>query len=143
MGIEISERKRLEAELRKLAEVVHHSGEFVSLTTLDRRIVYVNETGARMVGSSPEKMIGTSALEVVHQPFRARVLNEVVPALAEKGCWEGELEYLNLTSGEIIQAYAMIFVIHDPETGATPVSCQHLAGYHGPQARRGGAAQGP
>jgi len=118
MGIEISERKRLEAELRKLAEVVHHSGEFVSLTTLDRRIVYVNETGARMVGSSPEKMIGTSALEVVHQPFRARVLNEVVPALAEKGCWEGELEYLNLTSGEIIQAYAMIFVIHDPETGA-------------------------
>ncbi len=118
MGIEISERKRLEAELSKLAAVVRHSSEFVSLATLDRQIIYVNETGAKMVGSSPEKMIGMSALEVVHRPFRGKVLSEVVPALTEKGSWEGELEYRNLTTGEVIHTYAMIFVIHDSETGA-------------------------
>ncbi len=118
MGIEISERKRLEAELSKLAAVVQHSSELVGLATLDRQIVYVNETGARMGGSSPERMIGMSVLDVVNQPFRDKVLDEVIPVLTEKGSWEGELEYCNLTTGEIIYAYAMIFVIHDPETGA-------------------------
>jgi len=118
MGIEISERKRLEAELTKLAAVVRHSSELVGLATLDRQIVYVNETGARMVGSSPERMIGMDALEIVHQPFRDKVLDEAIPALTEKGSWEGELQYRNLTTGEIIYVYAMIFLIHDPETGA-------------------------
>lgn len=118
MGIEISERKRLEAELTSLAAVVQHSGEFVSLARLDTQIAYVNETGAKMVGSSPEKMIGMSALEVVDQSFRDRVLDEVIPVVVEKGSWEGELEYRNLTTGEVIYAYAMIFLIRDPETGA-------------------------
>jgi len=118
MGMEISERKRLEAELSSLAAVVQHSSEFVSLAKLDTQIVYVNETGAKMVGSSPEKMIGMSALEVVHQPFRDRVLDEVIPVVVEKGSWEGELEYRNLATGEVMYAYAMVFLICDPETGA-------------------------
>jgi PAS domain S-box-containing protein len=118
MGIEISERKRLEAELSKLAAVVRHSNEFVGLATLDGEIIYVNETGARMVGSSREEMMGMSVIDFVSEPFRDKVLHEVFPALKEKGSWEGELGYSNRTSGETMHVNAMTFVVHDPETGA-------------------------
>ncbi len=118
MGIEISERKRLEAELSKLAAVVRHSKEFVGLATLDGQIVYVNEMGARMVGSSREEMVGMSVIDLLDEPFKEKMLHEVFPALKQDGSWEGELGYSNLTSGEIMHVNAMTFVVHDPETGA-------------------------
>ncbi len=117
---DITERKRLEMELNKLAAVVHHSSEFVSLATLEGQMIYLNEAGAKTLGVSSEEIEQISILQILPEHLRAKAQDEFLPALMRQGCWEGELEYRNLRTGELINVYAMSFVINDPATG-TPL----------------------
>ena len=111
------EKSKLEMELNKLAAVVHHSSEFVSLATLDGEMIYLNEAGSRMVGIPLPEVEQTTVLQVLSERSRRKALDDIFPALRKKGCWEGELEYRNLGTGELVQVYATTFVINDPATG--------------------------
>jgi len=115
--LDITERKRAEEELRKLASVVQHTSEFISLASLDGKIIFCNEAGADMLGLPHEDTRQTSILDAISENYKEKVKNEVLPTLKKTGHWKGELQYQNLKTSKLTDVYATTFTINDPNTG--------------------------
>jgi len=114
---EITERKQAEEELQTLASVVRYSSELVSLTTLDGKMIFLNEAGCTMLGICPEEVEQTHITEVIPDHLLDMVQQELLPALMAQNTWEGDLAYLNLKTNEITEVHAMTFTIQDSSTG--------------------------
>ncbi len=115
---DITERKRAEEELQKLAAVVRYSSELVNLTTLDGKMVFLNEAGAKMLGICPAEIEQINIMQIIPDHLKEKVQNELLPALMNSGTWEGDLQYLNLKSGQLTDVHTMSFMIKDAATGA-------------------------
>jgi PAS domain S-box-containing protein len=114
---DITERKRAEEKLQKLAAVVRYSSELVILAALDGRMVFLNEAGAKMVGISPAEVEHIHLMQVIPDHLKEKVQNELLPALMNNGTWEGDLQYLNLKTGQLTDVHSMSFMIKDAVTG--------------------------
>jgi PAS domain S-box-containing protein len=119
-GEDITERKKAEEELKKLASVVRHSQELINLATIEGKMIFLNEAGRRMLGIDPEQVGQTSLLQVLPLHLQDFVKNRLLAQLSKQGAWEGELQYVNLKTGRITDVYASTFAIKDPDTG-TPL----------------------
>ena len=111
---DITERKLAEVELQKLASVVRYSSELVNLSTLDGKMIFLNEAGSRLLGIPPDEVEQTHIMQVIPDPFKDKVENELMPALVKTGTWAGELQYINLQTGQITDVHAITFVVKDP-----------------------------
>ncbi|MFC1835982.1 PAS domain S-box protein [Thermodesulfobacteriota bacterium] len=115
---DISERKRAEEEVNKLAAVVRHSSELVNLSDLDGRMIFLNDAGSRMLGIAPEDVSNHFILEVIPEDLLSKVRTELLPELLKGGTWEGDLKYRNLKTADLTDVHAMCFSIKDPDTKA-------------------------
>jgi PAS domain S-box-containing protein len=116
--IDITERKKAEEELQKLASIVKHSSELVNLATLDGKMVFLNEAGYQMLGIDPDRMSQINILEVIPEHLHKMVQTELLPTLRTTGTWEGELQYRNLKTGRLVDVYTITFAIKDPISNA-------------------------
>ena len=114
---DITDRKQAELELQKLASIVQHSGELVSLATPDGMIIFLNEAGSRMVGITPDEAVTHSLLDCIPEHLKEKVESELLPLWIEQGSWEGDLEILNYLTNKSFDVHTMIFTIKDPATG--------------------------
>jgi PAS domain S-box-containing protein len=115
---DITERKRTETELRKLASIVRYSSELISLATLDGKMIFLNDAGCKALGIPPAEVEQTGIMQVIPAHLKEKVETELLPALLGVGNWVGELQYLNLKTGRLIDVHATAFVIRDQTTGA-------------------------
>jgi len=113
---DISERKIVEDELQKLANVVKHSGELVNLATLDGKMIFLNEAGEKMLGIHKNLINKYFIYDVIPEDLQFIVKKQVLPSIINKGFWEGELRYKNIETLDETFVYAFTFVINDPET---------------------------
>jgi len=111
---DITERKLAEVELQKLASVVRYSSELVNLATLDGKMIFLNEAGSRMLGISANELGQINIMQVIPDTFKEIVENELMPALGKTGAWAGDLQYVNLQTGQITDVHAITFVVKDP-----------------------------
>ena len=125
-NVDITKRKAAENELQKLASIVRHSSELISLFTPDGRMVFLNETGCRILGIDPDRVNEFNLQDVVPEHLQRMVQTEHLPALTKVGRWEGEFQYKNLKTGRSVHVYAMTFVIGDPVSGA-PLYYAHVS----------------
>ncbi len=116
--LDITERKRTEMERDRLVSVVRHSSEFIALATIDRKIFFINEAGAEIIGINPEYAGSYDFFEFIPVHQKELIQNEVLPALMEQGHWEGDLQYRNVKTGNLVDTHALTFLIKDPVTGA-------------------------
>jgi PAS domain S-box-containing protein len=114
---DITERKRAEEETARLAEVVRHSRELVNLADMEGRMIFLNEAGRTMLGIEPEQIEKTNILQVIPGHLKSLVENEIMPSLLAGHGWEGDLQYLNLKTGELTDVHAITFLIDDLVTG--------------------------
>jgi PAS domain S-box-containing protein len=114
---DITELKRAEMELQELAAVVRYSGELVGIATLEGKITFLNDAGARMLGILPADAIGKDFFRFIPDLLKEKLQTEVLPASMERGIWQGDLQYKNQKSGNLIDVHAMTFTITDPATG--------------------------
>lgn len=112
--MDITERKRAEQELRKLASIVTHSGELVNLTSADGKMLFLNEAGCRMLGIEPGRVGEFRIEDVIPGRLHEKLRSEVMPALMKDGAWEGELQYLNVRNGKIMDMQSTTFAVRDP-----------------------------
>ena len=114
--IDITERKRAEEEQQKLASVIKYSSELVNLATLDGKMIFLNESGSKMLGIDPDKVERIHIMEVIPDHMKKLVRNELLPALKQGNTWEGELQYCNIKTGDLIDVYARTFTVRRPNT---------------------------
>ncbi|MDD4857389.1 MAG: PAS domain S-box protein, partial [Candidatus Krumholzibacteria bacterium] len=117
---DITRRRTVQEDLRKLSAIVHHSSELITLATPDGTIFFINEAGEEMLGiscSGPEK---PRIYDVIPDDYMDIVRGEIVPTLLSGGRWEGELQYRNVKSGKIIDVHVQTFAIPD-QAGIAPL----------------------
>lgn len=114
---DITERKQSEEEVDKLVEIVKHSAELVNLSTLDGKMIFLNESGSKMLGIEPHEVDKVNIMEVVPEHLIRTVENELLPALMKGETWEGELQYRNLKTGKLTDVHTMAFTIKGKTTG--------------------------
>ena len=113
---DITERRQAELELQKLALVVKNANELICIAELDGHMVFLNEAGSRMIGISPDSVEAYMIFSVISESYLDLAKNTVVPCILGRGRWEGELQYCNHQTGQLVDVYATTFLIRDPIT---------------------------
>jgi PAS domain S-box-containing protein len=112
---DISERKRTEKEMRKLASLVEHSRDFIGISSLEGDAEFVNPAGRAMVGLGGEEQIhGTKVLDYVADEDRRRFQDQSLAGVLRDGHWEGETLFRHFETGASFPVWQDIFSITDP-----------------------------
>lgn len=108
---DISERKRIENEMRMLAHALKSVRECVTVTDRQDRILFVNEAFVNTYGYRLEEVY-LKNISMLRAPDNPKdLVNKILPATL-KGGWEGEI--LNQRkNGEVFPIYLSTSVIHD------------------------------
>ncbi|MCX6220793.1 MAG: PAS domain S-box protein [Bacteroidia bacterium] len=90
LAIDVTERKHAEEEIKMLAFALRSVNECVSITDLEDRLIFVNESFKKTYGYSEEELIGQN-IHIVHSPnIPPDVEREILPATL-RGGWTGEI----------------------------------------------------
>jgi|GEM_PF-2724274 len=114
--VDITERKTAQLEMEKLASVVRNSSELMNLATLDGDMIFLNAAGCELLGLDQASVENVNIMDVIPDHLKAKVRDEVVPAIISGEGWSGDLQYLNLKTGKLRDVHATTFPIRDPVT---------------------------
>jgi PAS domain S-box-containing protein len=87
---DITERKLLEEQLRKLAQAVEQSPESIVITNLDAEIEYVNNAFTRVTGYSREEVLGQNPRVLHSDKTPPGVYGKLWEVLSQGDTWKGE-----------------------------------------------------
>jgi len=87
--VDITERKRMEEDLRIKESAIASSIDGIGISDLEGRITYMNDAALKMWGAEDlSEVVGKSALELAQSE---EVALEIYQAIIEKGGWSGEV----------------------------------------------------
>ncbi|KKM64554.1 hypothetical protein LCGC14_1500250 [marine sediment metagenome] len=123
-GLNITDRKKAEEEIRLHSEIMTNMTEGVYLIRLDDGIiVYANPRFEKMFGYNQGEMIGQD-VTIVNAPTDKtpeEIKEEIVAILKETGEWHGEVENIK-KDGTPFWCYANVSTFNHPEYGRVIVS---------------------
>ena len=106
-SLDITERKRIETQLRQLSRAVEQSGSSIVITDLDGVIQFVNPAFTRITGYAPEEAIGKNPRILKSGRQSEEIYQELWQTISRGDVWQGEL--LNKKkNGELYWARATI-----------------------------------
>lgn len=115
---EIQERQKAETEQQKFVALVENSSDFIGISTLDGRVLYINEAGRQLFGVRDlESALAISIGEYVFPDDREWFVRHVLPVVMQQGNWQGECRFRHFETEEAIPIEENIFVVKDAETG--------------------------
>ena len=98
--------------------LVESCDDFIAMASPDRKIIYLNEGGSRLLGfDHPREAIGVNISRLHTEQAWAKLQKEVIPASLKTGHWHGEIELRHWKTGARIDALINAFLIRRPETG--------------------------
>lgn len=113
---DVTERAKIRSERRQLSSILEATPDFVSISTLDGRRVYMNQAGKRMLGiPGEEDVTGLPMLQAYPQWIWGFMKNEAVSIAIEKGMWEGESTLLSRDGTEI--PVSQVIIAHKAADG--------------------------
>ncbi|AFZ66860.1 GAF domain-containing protein [Deinococcus peraridilitoris] len=114
----ISDRKLAEQERARFEHLIEESADYIAIGDLQGQGVYVNPAGRKLIGFRDlGEVRGTHILECFFPEDRAFVQEQILPAVFEKGSWQGDFRFRHVRSGESIDIDFNVFLITDPVTG--------------------------
>ncbi len=106
IGIDITLQKQTENKLRLLSAVIETTSQYVVITTLEGKVIYVNDAYLKMSGFTKDEVLGKSLFEFSTEEGVEKLQNEVIPSLITKGQWRGEMtvvdKYGNVFPADLI-----------------------------------------
>ncbi|WP_408891139.1 ATP-binding protein [Myxococcus faecalis] len=112
------EKRQVEQARKALAVVVEQSSDAIGIADTEGRITYLNEAGQRMLGvPGQEAARHTSLLDYFPEEDRPFVQDTLLPGVATKGRWEGELQARNLRTGARLPVRYAISTLTHARTG--------------------------
>ena len=104
-------------EQQRLLWLIENSNDFISLSTRDGEVTYLNKAGLSMIGLERLKHARRPNVDYVMPHELERVQAEVNPTLLKDGRWSGEITYKNFTTGEAIPGYATTLLLRETGSG--------------------------
>ncbi|MBD2041443.1 PAS domain S-box protein [Microcoleus sp. FACHB-672] len=115
---EIAERRRAEEERQKLASLVENSTDFIAMSSLEGKIIFLNEAGQKLVGlDSLEAALAKQMSDYFSEEGWAQFCEVTLPAILTTGHWEGEGQLRHFKTGKLIDVQRSCFVVKHPQTG--------------------------
>ncbi len=114
---DITERKRVEIENKRLIAIVENSSDFIGVATMEGQSTYLNPAGMKLNGIQNEDLKTKSILEAFSEEDAKIFTEEMIPAVIRDGLWEGEFRLRHFQTGEIIPVDFTLFTLKDSETG--------------------------
>jgi PAS domain S-box-containing protein len=90
---DITERKRAEAEIKKLSSAVEQSIDGIAMTDPGLRLVYVNEAFAKMHNYSVKQMVGMKTAKL-HSDDQMEEFKASLDQVNKQGSWTGQIEHI-------------------------------------------------
>lgn len=91
MGQDITARKQAEDLIRLQAMVLDQIQDRVTVTDLEGRITYANDSQCRSLQRSREDLVGASVEALGQDPVRGATQNEIVMRTLSEGTWRGDV----------------------------------------------------
>ncbi|MBW4681311.1 MAG: PAS domain S-box protein [Microcoleus vaginatus WJT46-NPBG5] len=115
---EIAERRRAEEERQKLASLVENSMDFIAMSSLEGKIIFLNEAGQKMVGlDNLEAALAKPMSDYFSEEGWAQFCEVTLPAVLTTGHWEAEGQLRHFKTGQLIDVHRSCFVVKHPQTG--------------------------
>ena len=114
--VDITERKQAEEQLRLYAALIEASTEFIGIVDLTGAGVYLNPAGCRLLGIDAADMPRKNIADFVMPEDLARVEQEILPTIFQRGFWQGEFRLRHFVTGQPIAVEQFAFLIADPAT---------------------------
>ncbi|HNX91468.1 MAG TPA: PAS domain S-box protein, partial [Candidatus Omnitrophota bacterium] len=89
--VDVTERKRAEAEKNRLMTILESTNDLVAMATFDGKVIYLNAAGRKMLGFTRSESLSGYDIEDAH-PIAAyyKLQEESIPEACKKGIWDGE-----------------------------------------------------
>jgi two-component system, cell cycle sensor histidine kinase and response regulator CckA len=112
--VDITDRKQAEWERDMLTATLQHSPDFIGITDLKGKIVFLNRAGQKLVGLHDD---AEAQSKYVYDFLPARELQvlreEIMPTVRRHGVWEGRFSLRHFVTGEVIPFDTRGFGIFD------------------------------
>ncbi len=113
-AVDITERKRADAERDDLRLLIEHSPDFIGTADMEGRVTYLNQGGRKMIGlGADEDVSGLHFTDYVPAEWRAFFCDTVNATVLKEGVWEGEMQLRHLRTGALIDVSRTSFCIRD------------------------------
>jgi PAS domain S-box-containing protein len=100
--------------VRMLASLVTASHEFIGIADLEGNALFVNEAGRRLVGLRDlDAVHSTRVIDYFAADDQPKIFQEVLPTVRDTGFWQGELNFKNFDTGDLIPVLYNIFPVRD------------------------------
>jgi PAS domain S-box-containing protein len=113
--MDITALMRTEAELRRFRMLVEQSNDFIAMSDLEGRCLFLNAGGRRLAGVEETADLG-NILDFVFEADRGKA-RRVWRAAAREGQWIGELNLRHRLTGKAIPVMWNIFPVREPGNG--------------------------
>ncbi|MCC6489655.1 MAG: PAS domain S-box protein [Candidatus Hydrogenedentes bacterium] len=100
--LDITERKRVEGQLRLQSLVLDQIQDRVTVTDLNGVITYINNAEVRALGYSRDELIGVSTEKYGEDPERGATQRQIFEETLEHGEWRGEVVNQTADGKEVI-----------------------------------------
>ncbi len=118
--VDITQRVKVETELRRLANVLDATPDVVSVARLDRQLLYINQAARRLRGLGPNESLAGHKLGETLPPDELANIEAGISYAAEHGLWRGESK-LTTATGELLELSVIIQVHGEGESRTVSV----------------------
>ena len=102
-----------ERESSLLARLVEQSSDFIAMTDTQGRTFFLNDAAREMIGLEGADITTTKISDCFVPEDRQALRDIVLPAVAEHGYWQGELQFRHFGTGKAIPVLYNVFPLHD------------------------------
>lgn len=112
---DITERKRAEAENRRLIAILEESADFIGSADTQGKLLYHNRAARRMIGLPDDADLSALHVSDIHTDWgMKRLLETGIPAVLEHGLWRGD-NALRHRDGSEIPVAQLVMLHRDAE----------------------------
>ncbi|HAS41603.1 MAG TPA: hypothetical protein DCS93_14070 [Microscillaceae bacterium] len=109
--------KASQLEQHKLMLMLENSDNFVILTSIEGQVMYLNKAARAMQALGPEDAIEhLSLMDFKAVDNNIDLASEIMPIVAQRGFWKGELKQMHEGEGMLMDVEASIFPVIDVDT---------------------------
>ncbi|NCD69589.1 PAS domain S-box protein [Mucilaginibacter agri] len=119
MGIcqDVTAEVEAREEQQRLLWLIENSSDFISLSSSEGHVTYVNKTGIELMGLENLEAAKRHNSDYVLPSELEKLREEINPILLRDGRWEGQVTYKHFVTGEAIPGQGITLLLREPVTG--------------------------